>query len=87
MLGIEAEKVLDEMKREGMPEQPLNIFYELARKAAWLESKISKNVEEKKARIYNWWNRGFCRENEILSFVHEIEDCTDHLKGDCTNRG
>ena len=87
VLGIEAETVLDDMKNQGLPAESLDIFYDVARIAAGLEKKISKNSEEKETKRCKWWNRGYCKEKNSCTFVHEKEDCKDHLNGSCTNRG
>ena len=86
VLGIEAKKVLDIMKSDGMDGEVLEEFYEVARKAAGVDHKTSKDNKGKQSRRCKWWNRGFCREKENCSFIHEIEDCQEHLKGGCTNK-
>ena len=75
------------MKREGMPNEPLEQFDELARKAAGLEAvgtQVESKIESKRCK---WWNRGFCRVREKCSFSHVKGDCQEHLADGCTTKG
>jgi hypothetical protein len=73
-----------------MLSEPLEQFYELAKKAAGLEAEGSEGTKAKSVAINKrckWWNRGFCWEREKCSFGHEKNDCQDHLQGGCTTKG
>ena len=54
VLGVEAKKVLDVMKLEGMASEVLEPLYEEARKAAGLEFKTTQNVEGKEGKRCKW---------------------------------
>ena len=87
VLGLEGIKVLENMVNEGMSSDILEPFFEVARKAAGLEDKVSKVIEVKEKKRCKWWNRGFCREREKCSFLHDREECQEHLSGGCTSKG
>ena len=84
VLGNEAIKVLNDMIREGMYSEVLEPFFEVAKKAAETECKTSEYKEVKENRRCKWWNRGFCHEREKCTFLHEKEDCQEHVMGGCT---
>ena len=54
------------MVRVGMPSEGLEPFFEVARKAAGLEEKLSKKIEVIERKRCKWWNRGICC--EVLVF-------------------
>lgn len=87
VLGVEAIKVLDLIKVEGVQEEVLEPFVEVANKAAEAETTTKKEVKEKDLKRCKWWNRGYCREKEGCSFSHPAGDCQDHLQGGCHTKG
>ena len=87
VLGTEAKKVLDDMKSEGMPSEPVDQFYELARKAAGLDAEGTPGESKNESKRCKWWNRGFCRERKKCSFSRVKGDCQEHLAGGCTTKG
>ena len=88
VLGQEAKMVLGQMLNEGVKMDVVIPFLAKARKAEWANAVegMEGNVT-KERRKCNWWNRGYCREKEGCLFAHPREDCQDHLKGGCNNRG
>ena len=81
VLGKEAIQVLEVMKKEGMPKELLDLFVEVAMKAAGPESNMKE--EEKRCK---WWNRGFCHEKGESLYNHPKGNCEDHVKGSCTTK-
>ena len=78
VLGDEAIRVLEDMKSEGMSSEVLEPLFAVAKKAAGLEDcKTSVETKVKNSKRCKWWNRGFCREREKCSFLHQKE----HLSG------
>ena len=85
VLGVEAIRVLEDMKSEGMSSEVLEPLFAVAKKAAGLEEcKTSGETKVKNSKRCKWWNRGFCRDREKCSFLHRKEDCQEHLSGGCT---
>ena len=85
VLGHEALQILEEKKKEGMPESVHDPLFDMALKAAGVH--VVKDKEVKVAKRCKWWNRGFCRERDRCSYNHQIGDCQKHLNGGCTQRG
>ena len=52
--------VLDNMRREGMPNGILEPIVEVAKKAANIERNIDVNCEKEEKRRCKWWNKAFC---------------------------
>ena len=87
VLGNEGLKVLEVMRREGMPMDVHDPLFEVAVRAAGLENKSVKDSVVKETKRCKWWNRGYCREKEGCSYAHHKGDCQDHLKGAFTIKG
>ena len=85
MLGHEALKILEEKKKEGMPESVHDPLFDMALKAAGVH--VVKDKEVKVSKRCKWWNKGFCRERDRCSYNHQIGDCQEHLNGGYTQRG
>ena len=86
-LGNEAFKVLEMMRKEGMPQDVHDSLFEIAVKAARLETTSITDKDVKENKRCKWWNKGFCREKGDCSYIHLKKDCQHHLNGDCTNKG
>ena len=88
VLGQEAKMVLGQMLNEGVKMDVVIPFLAKARKAEWANAVegMEGNVTKERRRC-KWWNRGYCREKKGCLFAHPREDCQDHLKGGCNNRG
>ena len=87
VLGGKALKVLEDMRNEGMPMQVLDPLITVAKKAAGIDEEKLKELEVKETRRCKWWNRGFCRDRKGCSFNHPKEDCPDHIRDKCINKG
>ena len=90
VLGQEAKMVLGQMLNEGVKMDVVIPFLAKARKAEWanaFEGMEGNVTKERKRWRWKRWNRGYCREKEGCLFAHPREDCQDHLKGGCNNRG
>ena len=61
-LGNEAFKVLEMMRKVGMPQEVHDPHFEIAVKAAGLKTTSNTDKDVKENKGFKWWNRGFCRE-------------------------
>ena len=87
VLGNEAIKVLEIMRKEGMPMEVHDPLFEVAITAAGVKNKNTIKQEEQIKKRCKWYNRGFCREKGGCSYEHAKEDCQEHLNGGCTIKG
>ena len=78
-LGQEALIVLEQKRKEGMPEAVHDPLFNMALKAAGIE--VVKVKEVKVTKRCKWWNRGFCKQRDRCSYYHNNGDCNEHLNG------
>ena len=86
VLGTEAMQVLDNMRREGMPNGILEPLVGVAKKAANIERNIDVNCEKEEKRRCKWWNKGFCWERVECTYSHYKGECEYHLNGGSTTK-
>ena len=87
VLGQEAFRVLEDMRKKGMPKEVHDPLFDVATKAAGLEVDKDRETIVKEVKRCKWWDRGFCRERGACFYSHTKGDCQEHLKGGCTIKG
>ena len=70
-----------------MERETVNILREVAMKALSF-GREEVRLQVKSPKRCNWWNRGYCKEQNACLFSHQGGDCEEHLLSErCTSQG